>query len=141
MAEGFTPPKTIYVLDFDGTELAGLKAKMRGGKLGAAFEVAPLVGADLDNLTSENTKAALAQYEDMAAHLVEWNILDDTGNKVPATLDGLKTLEVRHVNMIAEAWQRAQVGVPGPLPIASPTGPPPDLPTIPMMEIPASLAS
>lgn len=144
MGKKFVPPSTIYILDFEGTELEGLEVRMRGGKLGAAFDIAPLVGkvgGGVENLSEEDARAALAQYEDMAAHLVSWNMADDNGNDIPATIAGLKTQEIRHVNMIAEAWQRAQVDVPGPLPSSSHNGPPPDLPTIPMMEIPASLAS
>ena len=141
---GFTLPKTIYVLDFEGTELEGAEVKMSGSKLGAAFEAvgaAHLVGIEYGEATVEDVKAALSQYEELAKYLISWNLTDEDGNAVPANLEGLKALEVRHVNMITAAWQRAQVDVPHPVPSASSPGPLPDLPMIPMSGIPESLAS
>lgn len=141
MPKGFTPPRTQYRLDFTGTELEGLEVVMRGGKLAQAFETIHLVGVSEASVTAADAKLALAQYEEFADHLIEWNITDEKGRKVPATLDGLKTQEIRHVNMIAAAWQRAQVDVPGPLPSGSSPTSTPDLLMIPMESIPASLAS
>lgn len=141
MPKGFTPPRTVYRLDFEGTELEGLEVRMRGGKLGAAFDTVQLVGVTEKNATAADAKLALAQYEEMADHLISWNVMDKNGQEVPANLEGLKTQETRHVNMIAAAWQRAQVDVPGPLPRDSSPSPTPDLPMIPMESIPASLVS
>jgi hypothetical protein len=139
---GFEFPKTTYLLDFSGTELAGLEVRMRGGKLGAAFAaVGELGGVDITNATVADARAILKQYEDMAAHLVSWNATDANGSDVPADLEGLKTLETRHVNMIAAAWQKAQVDVPGPLPRESSNSPSADLSSIRMESLPASLAS
>lgn len=138
---GFKPPRTVYRLDFEGTELEGLEVRMRGGKLGAAFDGIQLVGITEDNATAADVKLAMAQYEELAAHLISWNYEDDNDQPVKPDLDGLKGMEIRHVNMIAAAWQRAQVDVPGPLPSASPSTPPTDLPQIPMAVIPESLAS
>lgn len=140
-AKGFVFPKTTYRLDFDGTELQGLEVRMRGGKLGTVFEQLPLVGVTEATATPEDAKLMLAQYGELAAHLISWNAKDEAGNDLPPTLEGLKAQELRHVQMIATAWQRAQVDVPGPLPNGSSTGPLPDLPQIPMTAIPESLAS
>lgn len=141
MSKGFTPPQTQYRLDFTGTELEGLEVVMRGGKLAQAFETIHLIGVTETSATAADAKLALAQYEEFADHLIEWNITDQKGKKVPATLEGLKTQEIRHIKMIAAAWQRAQVDVPGPLPSGSLPTPTPDLLTIPMESIPASLVS
>lgn len=142
---GYTPPSTVYRLDFSGTELEGLEVRMTGGKLGDAFDAvdgaAGLVGVTDENATIEDARLVLSQYEEMAEHLVSWNVTTKQGVDVPATLAGLKTQETRHVNMIAAAWQRAQVDVPGPLPHGSTNGPSSDLSTIQMEAIPASLAS
>lgn len=137
---GFTPKKTVYRLDFEGTDLDGLEMRMRGGNLGQAFGFSGLVGVNESNATAADVRLMMSQYQELADHIIEWNYEDEDGNPVPADLEGLKTLELRYVKMIAEAWQRAQVDVPGPLPSGSPSGPP-DLPEIPMAPIPASLAS
>lgn len=141
MPKGFTPPRTVYRLDFEGTELEGLEVRMRGGKLATVFDTVQLIGVTEENATASDAKLALAQYKEMADHLIDWNVTDENGRAVPATLKGLKSQETRHVNMIAAAWQRAQVDVPGPLPRNSSPSPTPDLPMIPMESIPASLAS
>lgn len=139
---GFTPKKTIYRLDFEGTDLDGAEVRMRASSLGLAFDVVGLIGVDEDNATPEDIERALQQYVELADHLVSWNLDDDNGDPLPADLEGLKTLEIRYVRMIAEAWQRAQVDVPGPLPSGLSNGQqPPDLLGIPMATIPASLAS
>lgn len=138
---GFTPPRTVYRLDFEGTDLDGLEMRMRGGKLASAFASAGLVGIDESNATAADVQLMLSQYQELADHIIEWNCEDEAGNPVPADIEGLKALELRYVRIIAEAWQRAQVNVPGPLPQHSSSGRLPDVPSVPMAPIPASLAS
>lgn len=138
---GFKAPRTIYRLDFEGTDLEGLDMRMRGGKLGDAFDVVQLVGVTEGTATAADVKLALSQYEDLADHIIEWNLTDDADQPIAPDLDGLKTLETRHVNMIAAAWQRAQVDVPAPLERGSKSSPEPDLSSIRMETLPASLAS
>jgi hypothetical protein len=141
MAKGFTPPRTVYRLDFEGTELEGLEVRMRGGKLAQAFDTVQLVGITEANATAEDAKLALDQYKDLAGHIISWNLEDEDGQPVTPDLEGLKTQELRHIRMIAAAWQRAQVDVPGPLPSESSSTSTPDLLMIPMESIPASLVN
>lgn len=138
---GFTPKKTIYRLDFEGTDLDGLEVRMRGGKLASAFATAGLVGVTEANATAADVQLLLSQYEELADHIIEWNLEDDEGNPVAPGLEGLQSLEIRYVKMIGDAWQRAQVDVPGPLPQPSSSGQLPDVLSVPMAPIPASLAS
>jgi len=139
---GFKPPRSKYRLDFEGTDLDGLEVVMLGGKLGDAFTtISQVSGVDVTVPTIANAEVALSQYEEMAAHIISWNLTDDDENPVEPNLEGLKTLEVRYVNMIASAWQKAQVGVPGPLPSSSNTMPDTALSSIRMETLPASLAS
>lgn len=138
---GFTPKKTIYRLDFEGTDLDGLEVRIRGGKLAQAFASASLVGINETNATAADVQLMLSQYQDLADHIVEWNLENEAGEEVAPDLAGLQTLELRYVRMIADAWQRAQVDVPGPLPQPSSSGQLPDVLSVPMAPIPASLAS
>lgn len=138
---GFKFPSTIYRLDFEGTELEGLEVRMRGGKLRQAFATVQLVGVTEANVTAADAALALEQYQDLADHIVEWNAEDDDGNPVAPDLEGLQSQETRHVQMIAAAWQRAQVDIPAPLPRASSSSPATDLSSIRMETLPASLAS
>lgn len=138
---GFTPKQTVYRLDFEDTDLDGLEVRIRGGKLAQAFTSAGLVGITESNATAADVQLMLSQYQDLANHIVEWNLDDEDGNPVVADLGGLQTLELRYVKMIADAWQRAQVDVPGPLPQPSTSGRLPDVLSVPMAPIPESLAS
>lgn len=144
---GFTPKFTIYRLEFEDADLAGLEVRMRAAKLGLLFGVGEaasiqdrakngeeLTGADADVITEK--------FEQLADHLVSWNVEDEDGVPVPATLAGLKTLEMPLVMRIFVEWQSAMKGVTPPLSSGSSNGASvADLMTIPMQPIPASLAS
>lgn len=141
MAKGFKAPKTIYRLDFAGTELDGLEVRMTGGKLRDVFAAVRLVGVTDETLTAADAELAMSQYQDMADHIISWNLEDDNDQPIAPDLDGLKSLETRHIQMIAAAWQKAQVDIPAPLPGASNSSPTTDLSTIRMEALPERLAS
>lgn len=141
MTKGFKPPRTVYRLDFEGTDLDGLEMRMRGGKLAQVFATVQLVGVTDDNMTASDVAIAMSQYQDLADHIIEWNYVNENDDPVAPDLEGLKSLEVRHVQMIAAAWQKAQVDIPAPLPHASSSSPATELSSIPMETLPASLAS
>jgi hypothetical protein len=143
---GFTPRSTVYRLQFDGTDYDGLEVSMRAAKLGALLDTGELVAigqrigpnsaptaADMDRFTSE--------FEDLAAHLVSWNVEDDNGKPIPADIEGLKTLEMPLVIRIGQEWQRAMGDVAAPLSSSSNSGRPPDALSMPMEPLAASLAS
>lgn len=141
---GYKPRSTIYTLDFDGTDWDGLEVRMRATKLGNLFGSASLLGvmekiSDNALPSSEDMALALSQYETIAEHLVSWNIDADDDSPLPATLEGLKSLEVPLVMAISNTWQAAMQDVAPPLSSSSSAGLP-DVP-IPMVSIPASLAN
>jgi len=141
MSKGFKVPKTTYRLDFEGTELNGLEVRMTGGKLRDVFAVAHLHGVTDENATPEDIELAMSQYQDLADHIVSWNLEDDNDQPVAPNLEGLKSLEIRHIQMIAAAWQKAQVDIASPLPHASNSSSTTDLSMIRMEAIPERLAS
>lgn len=145
---GFTPKSTVYTLDFEGTEYDGLEVRMRATKLGALFGAPELLGiAERLDPSGKNLPAAddldrvMDQFRDLADHLVSWNIDAADGSPLPATLDGLKALELPLVNQIAQTWRTAMGEVAPPLSGGSSSGPLPDLPSVQMAPIPASLSS
>jgi hypothetical protein len=147
---GFTPRSTVYVLEFEGTDYEGLVVRMRASKLGALFEGSDLAAASQRLATSVTTNAVPApedvdmmtgQFVTLADHLVSWNIEDDDKAPVPATLDGLKTLEIPLIRRIAQAWQSAMGDVAPPLSNSSSSGLPPDVLHMPMEPLAGSLAS
>jgi hypothetical protein len=146
---GFTPRRTVYILDFEGTDWDGAEVKMGATKLGAVFAAPALLGAQKrvaagagDVLPEpEDVDAMLGEFADLAAHLISWNIEDEDGNPAPADLDGLKAQELPFVMAIAQAWQAAMKDVAPPLPPRSSNGVLPDVLSAPMEPIPASLLS
>lgn len=140
MTMGYQIKRRIYVLDFDGTDMEGLEVKVRGGTLGEVFAARDLMGADPNDLSAENVDVILGQMTELADHLVSWNLEDD-GERIPADIEGLKTLELPDVMQIMQAWMKAQVDVPAPLGDSSISTPPPDLSSIPMEPLAASPAA
>jgi hypothetical protein len=138
---GFEAPRTVYKLDFEGTDLDGLEVRMRAGRLGDMLDPSNAeIGIDIDpdNPSAEDIKAVRAKFEMIAEYLASWN-LEEAGVPIPATIEGLMDQEPAFVAQIFAAWQRAQVAVSGPLPSSSTSTPPPDLSSIPMESLSPSL--
>lgn len=152
---GFTPRRTVYVLDFTGTQDEGLEVRMTASTIGAMFDAPELLGIKqgIDAMDPADESAAavrlmldgaarmLEEISAIADHLVSWNIDGKDGRPLPADLEGLKTLETPFVTRIARAWQAAMTDVAPPLPDGSGTGASADLTGIPMTTVPASLLS
>jgi hypothetical protein len=140
VTKGFTPKRTVYTLDFSDTELDGLQVQARSVSVGTLLEFTSM--ADLaERLTGEQAGQAdglevMRVVGDLLASFAEvlrgWNLLDDNGNDVPATLAGLRTLEFRHAMAIITTWTRAASDVPAPLSNGSSGGVPPPGLSIPM---------
>lgn len=143
---GFTPRSTIYTLLFEGTDYEGLEVRMRATKLGALFDAGDLlaigkrVGVDVAPTAAEMGRIT-AEFEELAAHLVSWNVEDEDGTPVPADLEGLKAQELPLVVRIIKAWQQAMGDVAPPLSNSSSSGRPPDALFMPMEPLAGSLAS
>lgn len=139
---GFEAPRTIFKLDFVGTDLEGLEVRMRAGKLGMMLDPtnATQVNFDLENPTREDVEAVRDRFAVVAAHLVSWN-LTENGEPVPPTFEGMLDQEPAFIGRIFDAWQKAQVEVPAPLSRSSSSSPPPDLSSIPMEALAGSLPS
>lgn len=147
---GFTPPRTVYTLDFSGTELDGLEVKARSVSVGTLLEFTQM--ADLaERLTGDEATQTADGMEVMrvvgellasfAEVLRDWNLVDEDGTPVPADLHGLRSLEFRHAMAIITTWTRAASDVPAPLSNGSSGGVPPLEPSIPMDVSSASQAS
>lgn len=133
---GYTPQRTTYLLDF-GDRYGGLEVKVRAGTLGQLLELQKL-GSGEDGMTPEQNRELLERFAEL---LVRWNITDENEQPVPATLDGLLSLEPGLAMDIVQAGAQAIGGVAPPLPEASPGGGPSavaSLPTVPLSASPPS---
>ena len=133
---GYRPTRTTYVLDF-GDRYDGLEVKVRAGTLGNMLRI--------QTLSAKGEEMGEAETEEMfvrfASLLAGWNIEDDDGTPVPATLDGLKGLEPGLAMEIMRAAGAAIGGVAAPLENGSADGGPSaveSLPTVPLSPSPPS---
>lgn len=129
---GYRPPTTIYRLEFEGEEYAGLEVRMRAAKLGVILDAQDLASISPDQLTAADAERITDELTSLADHLVSWNVEYDDGEPVPPDLKGLRFLEMPLVARIFLAWQRAMTDVTPPLPFGSPPSRPPDVLAMPM---------
>ncbi|MGH7179199.1 MAG: hypothetical protein ACREJC_17610 [Tepidisphaeraceae bacterium] len=141
---GYTPEKTIYKLVFDDME--GLVVRARSATIGEitefnhllGFKAAQHVAAGMPVADAEEeSKKPLVKFIDF---LVDWNVLDDNGDPVPATLAGVSTQEPTFMWKIINAWMTAG-SAPAPLEQPSSDGEQSLEASIPMEPLSPSLAS
>lgn len=116
---GFTPERTVYKLNFEGTHLDGLLVRM--GSLTVA-EYNKMMALGQASTVAEAMEANQWIADLFLAKLIEWNLEDKDHNPVPATQEGLDTQERPVINAIITAWQGAMINIPAPLPSASENG-------------------
>jgi hypothetical protein len=108
---GFEVPDTTIGLDFSETDYAGLQVKVRAGTVGEFL--------DLEDLAAAGETRKL--FQRFGALLISWN-LTCGGEPVPATYEGLLSLEPAFSEMIVMVWQKNVTSVPPPLDGPSPSG-------------------
>lgn len=138
---GFKREAKVYKLVWpEDHENHGLEVRMRGLAVG---ELAALGG--MADLGGPATAEALAALDDLlrlfASKLVGWNLDDDQGEPVPATYDGVQTLDNEFVMQLVDAWMTATAGVSPPLSPSSIGGGTSLAGSIPMEPLSASRAS
>jgi hypothetical protein len=126
----------VYELDFEGTDLDGLHVKAKSMSLGAFADLMAIF--DEGGLTRENLDAIFDGFSNV---LLEWDVEDEEGNPVPATRDGLYSLDLPEAQAIIEAWRDAVTGVSRPLEQPSDDGSPSLAASIPMETLSASRVS
>jgi hypothetical protein len=140
---GFQRQGRIYRLVWpEGHENHGLEVRVRALSIDDLSRIGGM--AELD-LSRDNGPEALGALDDMlalfASKLVGWNIDDDQGEPVPATLAGVKAQDLDFVLELVDAWMTAAAGVAPPLSESSTGGGTPLAASIPMEPLSPSLAS
>lgn len=103
MSEGFTPEPTHYRLSFADESLAGLVVTVRSVSIRRriAFNKTRFTAP---KTTEEADKYIQDVYAEFCDRLVDWNLTDEDGNKVPKTVDGLLDQDEKVVEAIMKAW-------------------------------------
>jgi hypothetical protein len=118
--EDQTPPpgrwtrrSPVKVLRFADGDLEGLVIRVRAVSVGALQELL----TKLDELSNVEAMPYIAR--SLADHLIGWNIDDEDGNPVPATYEGILSLDPAELAEIGRAWMQSLSGA---VPVDSPLG-------------------
>ncbi len=116
---GFRPSPVLIKLNFRDSDLEGLEVTMRSVTIREHAEL--LRGqASVSSDLVESNEAYLAKF---ASKLVSWNLENpESGEPVPATREGVDSLESNVFTQISRAWQQALLTVPPTSPAPSQNG-------------------
>lgn len=137
----FEVPRTIYNLEWDDEAYAGLVVRVRAMTVREALDGYDTLWA-IDNSQdlNERRERVRQQHEMFMSHVVEWNLCEN-GEPIPATVEGLQSMEGTFVGSMISAWLRNSVGVSRPLDDSSTDGDLSAMESIPMESLSESLAS
>lgn len=133
---GYRRQPTVYKLIFQ--EYEGLEVTARSVSV---EELLKITGLASQMTTKPDDKQVSELFGWFGKRLVSWNLEDEDGKPVPATLNGLLAQEMGFVLKIIQAWVRAITGVSPPLQNGSSGGPAARNPleeSIPMTAAPGS---
>lgn len=144
MAGGFTVPRRLFDLDLsDFEELAGLVVKVKAISTGELLDMDAEV-PDLDvggGWTQGMSSKFEYLIEQFVATLVEWNMNEEDGTPVPATVAGVRSLEIPTTIQIIVSWLTNSAGVSRSEGKASASGVSPEVASLPMETLSESPAS
>lgn len=110
---GFRRKRKIYKLDFTGTDYDGLEVRVGSLTTGEFLELIQVSAPSQDNAAGNNETERMLQF--LAKHIISWNLLDEEGQAVPTTFEGLLTSDLDLNQIIIGAWVDAIGGASGPL--------------------------
>lgn len=97
-------------LVFEAPEFEGLEVRIRPMTLAQLLDV-----GRLDKGNGTNAESIDRYTPFIADALLSWNVEEDDGTPVPATVDGLRSLDLDTLLALVRAWTDATVGVAPPL--------------------------
>jgi hypothetical protein len=132
---GYKRKKTIYRLVFEDEEFDGLEVRAYAPPLSylkRSIDMAALAGRRSDELSPDELALVNGFFTGFSKHLVSWNLEDDDGAPVPATLEGVLDQDIDFVFQIIGAWLDSVGEVAGPLGQSSSAGLPSLAASLPM---------
>lgn len=128
---GRKAPKNIYKLDFSDTPYGKsdedgdpLEVSMTGLSVGEALDSAEMEELFRDGAGVEQVKAVRGIVDQLASHLVSWNLEDGDGNHISETASALYAQDPLFLFDIVKAYRTAVLDVPGKSGSTSPAGGP-----------------
>ena len=127
--------RRVLRLVFDDPDLEGFEVRVRPLSVG---QVTDLGTMDKDLPPGQAFERYLPAF---VAALVDWNLEEPDGTPVPATLEGLRSLDIPFATALIRAWTAGTAGLSPPLAQPSPSGQPSAEPSIPMEVLSSSPSS
>ena len=131
MIMGYKRGPRIYRLIFDDPEYEGLEVRASSLTIRRMRELMNLQDTNTDD-PAEAGKATDKLFTTFADCLISWNLEDELGNPVPATLDGIESQESDFILPVITTWMETISGATGPLDQTSSDGEPSLVESIPM---------
>jgi hypothetical protein len=104
---GYVARRT-YRLQFADETYAGMEVDVTSPSLDEYFRL-------LETRSTRDMESFRQLLATMAEHLVRWNLEDETGEPVPATEDGLLSVDLDIITAVLDAWTDVLSGASGPL--------------------------
>jgi len=131
---GFKRQTTVYDLHFEDPRFEGLEVQAKSlptGKLMKLMRLSTQIGGKgVDDLASVDEL-----FGGFAAALVSWNLEEEDGTPIPATLDAINDQDFDFVMAVIMAWMEAVAGVPSDLGKDSTSGDPSLEASLPMAPV------
>lgn len=119
---GFKIKRKTYLLEFEDPEFEGLMVEVRSAPLGQFIDMTKMAQLAEEKDETAAANATVKLFESFSNALVTWNLEDEDDNPVPATFEGLQTLDVDAAMYLIQSWMTAIGGVNTPLGSASTAG-------------------
>ena len=117
---GYKRKSKQFHLKFVDPEFDGLDVLTRSMGLGKFLEMEKIAKRLKDKQAQGDEINWM--FDEFSKTLINWNLEDDDDLPVPATFEGLKTQDIDFVKSIIDAWMKAMVAIPAPLPESSNDG-------------------
>jgi hypothetical protein len=111
---GYRRERKIYNLIFEDEDMRGLEVKTSSVPIGEILKLSHL-GADLKNSSDVDSSNVETLFSVFADALISWNLEDENGTPVPATIEGLYSQDADFVLAIITTWANVVGGVSRPL--------------------------
>ena len=133
---GYVRPTLKLVFDEEHHgDLAGLEVRMRRASIDQVMQVSKLMalrGKDDADLSAADLDRIGELFALVGDRMIGWNLEDDDGAPIPATVEALRDQDPALVYAVISAWMEAVAGVSAPLAKPSSDGDPSLEESIPM---------
>lgn len=112
---GYKRKAKVYKLIFEDEEFAGLEVRVKSLPVGDFLDLTDLADVAAGTAGAEQKDKIERLFAIFADALLDWNLLDEDDNPVPANLDGVKSQDLDFDLTVIKAWMEAVAGVAAPL--------------------------